>query len=100
MIFRNDVEKQSRFYLETYLKSNPSALSYLTQPHMFNKWVELLHINCNELEVMGVFDRAAEKKQVSGPASLWDIIAGHINYATKEYAIVQLQEKEKRMSGN
>ena len=94
MIFRNDVEKQSRFYLETYLKSNPSALSYLTQPHMFNKWVELLHFSCNELELLGVFDRAAAMRQVSGPQALWDIIAGHINYATKEYATTQLLKKQ------
>lgn len=84
MIFKYQVEMASKRALEIRLQSNQTALEYLTAPHRFNQWVDLLHTRCNEL-TWAIKSRKA----------LYDFI----DKATIEYARKQLDKAEMRYQG-
>lgn len=50
MIFRKEVEIAAKESIESRLKTNQNALKFLTEPVKWTKWVDLLHVRCNELE--------------------------------------------------
>ena len=84
MIFKYQVEDAAKQSLTVRLSSNQTALEYLTAPHRFNKWVDLLHGRCNELTWA-----------IRSRASLLDFIdKATVAYARKQLDKAELQYKE------
>ena len=53
MIFKEHVRAVAEKYLNSQLKELASARIHLLAPHRFDRWVDLLWVRLNELEVAG-----------------------------------------------
>jgi len=75
MIFRHDVEKQTKAFIrERYARDKPDLYRILIRPEIINNFIDIMHLRLNEFELM-TLTKGREFKWTAAATFIWQALS-------------------------